>query len=65
MTLDDDRTFTYQIIGTYTAKSGVSKLKLVGESDAIGSSLSITTQGTNMDLTALKGKVLGQTPTIP
>lgn len=64
LTLDNGRTLTYQIIGTYTAKSGVSKVKLVGESDATGSSLSLTTTGNGMALTGLKGKVLGQTPTI-
>lgn len=65
LTLDTGRAFTYQVIGSYSTSSGVAKLKLVGESDAIGSSLSLTTQGTEMSLTALKGKVLGQKPTVP
>jgi hypothetical protein len=65
LTLDSGRAFNYEITGTYSASSGASKLKLVGGTNAIGSSISLTTTGTNMDLTALKGKVLGQTPTIP
>ena len=41
LTLSTGRVFTYPIIGTYNARSGVSKLKLVGArgTDAAGSSL--------------------------
>jgi hypothetical protein len=65
LTLSNGRVFMYQIIGSYNSKSQSSKLRLVGEGDATGTSLSLTTQGTAMDLTALKGKVLGQTPVFP
>ncbi|MGD0059995.1 MAG: hypothetical protein ABSD58_11310 [Verrucomicrobiia bacterium] len=65
LTLSNGRTFTYQITGSYNTRSQVAKLKLVGEGDATGTSLSLTTEGTGMELTALKGKVLGQTPTFP
>lgn len=65
LTLSNDREFDYTIIGSYNTKSGVAKLKLVGQGDALGTSLSLTTHGTNMVLTTLKGKVLGQTPTVP
>jgi hypothetical protein len=64
VTLDNGRVFTNEITGTYSTKTGIAKLKLVGVDDAAGSGLSMTTTGTNMDLTALKGKILGQTPTI-
>jgi hypothetical protein len=65
ITLSNGRELIYGITGSYSSKNQLSKLKLVGEGDAIGTGLSLTTQGTGMDLTALKGKVLGQTPTFP
>jgi hypothetical protein len=65
LTLSNDRAFTYQITGSYNTRSGVAKLKLVGQGDAVGTSLSLTTHGTNMVLTTLKGKLLGQKPTYP
>jgi hypothetical protein len=65
LTLSNGRVFSYQIIGNYNSKSQSSKLKLAGVGDATGTSLSLTTQGTAMDLTALKGKVLGQMPVFP
>jgi len=37
---------------------------LAGQGEAAKTSLSLTTTGANMDLTALKGKVLGQKPTV-
>jgi hypothetical protein len=60
LTLSNGRVLTYQIVGSYNTKSQLSKLKLVGEGEAAGSSLSLTTHGAGMDLTALTGKVLGQ-----
>jgi hypothetical protein len=65
LTLSNGRVLTYQIVGSYNAKSQLSKLKLVGESEATGSSLSLTTHGAGMNLTGLKGKVLGQTLKYP
>ena len=65
ITLSNGRVLSYQIKGSYNTKSQVAKLKLVGQGDATGTSLSLTTQGTGMDLTSLKGKVLGQKPTFP
>jgi len=65
LTLSNDRSLTYLITGSYNTKSEVAKLKLVGQGDAVGTSFSLSTQGTNMVLTTLKGKVLGQTPKIP
>lgn len=65
LTLSSERAFTYTITGSYNTKSEVAKLKLVGQGDAVGTSLSLTTHGTDMVLTALKGKVLGQKPTYP
>jgi hypothetical protein len=65
LTLFTGRTLTYQITGSYSTTTEDAKLKLVGEGSAAGSSLSLTTHGTNMDLIALKGKVLGQKPTLP
>jgi hypothetical protein len=65
LTLSTGRVLTYQITGSYSTTAEDAKLKLVGETDAIGTSLSLTTHGTAMDLTALKGKVLGQKPTLP
>jgi hypothetical protein len=64
VTLSNGRVFTNLITGTYKTTTGVAKLKLVGEGDAAGSGLAMVTTGTNMDLTALKGKILGQKPTI-
>jgi hypothetical protein len=60
LTLSNGRVLTYQIIGSYNARNQLSKLKLVGESEATGSSLSLTTYGAGMDLTGLTGNVLGQ-----
>lgn len=65
LTLSNGRDFIYRITGRYNTTSEAAKLKLKGQGDALGSSLSVTTQGTNMDLTALKGKVLGQKPVFP
>ena len=65
LTLSNGRTLEYQISGSYNTQTEVAKLKLVGEGDATKTSLSLTTQGANMDLTALKGKVLGQKPVFP
>jgi hypothetical protein len=65
ITLSNGRTLSYQVSGSYNTTSQVAKLKLVGEGDATGSSLSLATHGTGMDLTALKGKVLGQSLTFP
>ena len=65
LTLSNGRDFTYQITGNFNTKTGVAKLKLKGQGDALGTSISMTTEGTNMDLTVLKGKVLGQKPTGP
>jgi hypothetical protein len=65
LTLFNSRDFTYQITGSYSTTTEDAKLKLVGETDAVGTSISLTTHGTAMDLTALKGKVLGQKPTLP
>lgn len=65
LTLSNGRVLSYQIIGSYKTTSQVAKLKLVGEGDAIRTSLSLTTQGAGMVLTALKSKVLGQKPTFP
>ena len=65
LTLSNDRAFTYTITGSYNTKSQAAKLKLVGQGDAVGTSVSLTTHGTNMVLTTLKGKLLGQKPTYP
>ncbi len=66
VTLSNDRTFTYTLSGTYKATTETAKLKLIGATNevgyAVGSSLSLTTTGTNMVLQTLKGKVLGQSP---
>ena len=65
LTLSNGRDFTYQITGNFNTKTGVAKLRLKGEGAALGTSISMTTEGTNMDLTVLTGKVLGQKPTGP
>ena len=64
ITLSNSRVLTYLISGTYNTQTEVAKLKLVGQGNAAKTSLSLSTQGTNMDLTAIKGKVLGQKPTL-
>jgi hypothetical protein len=65
LTLSNGRAFTYAITGSFNTSTGVAKLKLAGQGAALKTSLSLTTEGANMDLTALKGKVLGQKPTAP
>jgi hypothetical protein len=65
LTLSNGRVFTNKIGGTYNTKSDVAKLKLLGQGDAVGTSLSLATQGTAMALTALTGKVLGRTLKFP
>jgi hypothetical protein len=64
VTLSNHRVLTYLITGSYKATGEVAKLKLTGVGAAKGTSLSLTTEGTDMALTGLKGKVLGQKPTI-
>lgn len=71
LTLSNSRVFLYAITGSYSDKSELAKLKLVGEpgSAAAGTSLSLTTTNAGageaaMTLTTLKGKILGQKPTI-
>jgi hypothetical protein len=64
LTLSNDRTLTYLISGTYNTQTEVAKLKLTGQGAALKTSFSLSTQGTNMVLTAIKGKVLGQKPTL-
>ena len=63
ITLSNGRILSYQIIGSYNTKNQIAKLKFIGEGDAKGTSLSLTTQGMGMNLVTLKGKVLGQKPT--
>ena len=65
MTLSNGRELGYQITGSYNAKSQLTKLKLIGEGDAAGTSLSLTTQGAAMNLVGLKGKVFGQKLSFP
>ena len=65
LTLSNGRVLTYQIVGSYNTTSQVAKLKLVGEGETTGSSLSLTAQGAGMDLTSLKGKVFGQPSKLP
>ncbi len=60
LTLSNGRVLTYQIIGSYNTRSQLSKLKLIGEGDAHGTSLSLTADGTGTNLVTLKGKILGQ-----
>jgi PKD repeat protein len=62
LTLSNGRLFTYQITGDHNSESQLSKLKLVGLDKALGTSLSLTTSGSGMELTGLKGNVLGQKP---
>ncbi|MGA2140707.1 MAG: hypothetical protein ABSH14_17785 [Verrucomicrobiia bacterium] len=64
LTLSNGRVLTYAITGSYNTSTEVAKLKLAGQGEAAKTSLSLTTTGANMDLTALKGKVLGQKPTV-
>ena len=65
LTLSNGRFFNYLITGSYNTGTEVAKLKLAGQGVAAKTSLSLTTEGTNMVLTTLKGKVLGQKPTLP
>jgi len=65
LTLSNGRAFNYLITGSYNTGTEVAKLKLAGQGAALKTSLSLTTEGTNMVLTTLKGKVLGQKPTLP
>jgi len=66
LTLSTGRVFTYKIVGgSYKTTTGVAKLNLIGQSAASGTSLSLTTHGVGMDLTALKGNLLGQKPVFP
>ena len=64
ITLSNGRILSYQIIGSYNTRSQIAKLKFIGVGNAKGTSLSLTTQGTGMNLVTLKGKVLGQKPTL-
>jgi hypothetical protein len=64
LTLSNGRAFPYMVVGKYASRTSLSKLNLVGTGDATGTSLTVDTQGTNMVLVALRGKVLGQKPTI-
>jgi len=64
VTLSNGRVLTNLIVGTFTTRGNASKLKLVGIGDAMGTSLSLVTTGTAMDVVALKGKILGQKPTL-
>ena len=64
ITLYNGRALSYAGSGTYNTHSRVAKLHLVGTGDAVGSSLTVTTQGAGMDLVALTGRVLGQTLTV-
>jgi hypothetical protein len=63
LTLANGRVLTYQVTGSYNNRSQTSKLKFIGESDALGTSLSLSSIGTN--LITLKGKVLGQSLKYP
>jgi len=63
LTLSNGRYFNYKITGGYSTK-GVGTLILAGQGEAVGTSLSLKTQGTEMTLTNLTGKVLGETLTI-
>jgi hypothetical protein len=63
LTLSNARAFSYQITGSYSTKTQIAKLKLVGTGDAAGTSLAVSTFGSAMELTVLKGKVLGEKPT--
>lgn len=65
LTLSNGRTLSYQITGSYNARTEVATLKLVGLGAAKGTSFSLTTQGSDMVLSALKGKVLGQKLNFP
>jgi hypothetical protein len=65
ITLSNGRELSYQITGSYNAKSQSTKLRLVGNGDALGTSLSLTTQGPGANLISLKGSVLGQKLTFP
>ncbi|HUJ70641.1 MAG TPA: hypothetical protein VLZ30_00245, partial [Verrucomicrobiae bacterium] len=65
LTLSNGRVLTYQVTGSYNSRSQTAKLKFVGEGDDIGTSLSLTTSGAGMNLTSLKGKVLGQSLKYP
>jgi hypothetical protein len=63
LTLSNGRAFAYNITGS--VRGDVAKLKLVGTGDAAGTSISMTTTGSVMDVTVLKGKVLGQKLALP
>ncbi|MGD0059583.1 MAG: protease pro-enzyme activation domain-containing protein [Verrucomicrobiia bacterium] len=63
LTLSNGRVLTYQVTGSFNNRNQTSKLKFIGESDALGTSLSLSTIGTN--LVTLKGKVLGQSLKYP
>ncbi len=65
ITLSNSRELGYQVTGSYNATTQTSKLRLVGTGEALGTRLSVTTQGTDMALTQLKGKVLGQKLSFP
>ena len=64
VTLSNGRALPYQITGNFSTRTEDAKLRLKGQGDALGSSIAMTTSGTNMDLTVLKGKILGQKPTV-
>lgn len=60
LTLSNGRTLSYQITGRYDSTKQTAKLGLAGYGEATGSKFSLTTLGQELNLLAIKGRVLGQ-----
>ena len=60
LTLSTGRTLTYQLRGRYASRSQNGVLVLTGRNNAVGSFLVLRTQGANLSLVKLYGRVLGQ-----
>ena len=64
ITLSNGRELPYDVTGSYSSSTGISKLKLKGTGEATRTSLSTTLSG-NGALLTLKGKLFGQAVALP
>jgi len=65
VTLSNLRKFDYGLTGTYNPRKGSATLRLKGYGDAAGTYLLIATQGTDLTITGLRGRILGQVLKLP
>ena len=64
VTLSNNRELSYDVTGSYSSSTGLSKLKLKGTGGAVRSSLSVTVNGAG-NVQTLKGKLFGQPVAFP